>query len=65
MINNVRLLESPKQFKSEAERHEWNRKFSEQLDTIDDQRTPEEQGKTRSHLLGWTQYSGTARELEE
>lgn len=55
MTDKVNWVESPKQFKSEAERHAWNQKLSEQLDMMDDARSPEEQEKACSYLRGGSQ----------
>ncbi|MEI4964443.1 site-specific integrase, partial [Aeromonas caviae] len=41
-------------------RHTWNLKFSEKMDAMDEQVSPERQEKIRSFLMGWKEGSGTA-----
>jgi len=41
-------------------RHTWNYRFSELMDSMDEQRSKEEQEATRSYLMGWKPESGTA-----
>ncbi|WP_349886345.1 site-specific integrase [Pantoea ananatis] len=41
-------------------RHTWNRKFSEKMDTMDEQISEERQEKIRSFLMGWKEGSGTS-----
>jgi len=41
-------------------RHSWNETFSEQLDSMDEPPSEEEQEKIRSYLMGWREGSGTA-----
>jgi len=41
-------------------RHAWNEKFSEQMDSMDESPSEEQQEKIRSYLMGWREGSGTA-----
>jgi len=41
-------------------RHTWNRKFSERMDTMNEQVSEERQEQLRSYLMGWRNDSGTA-----
>lgn len=41
-------------------RHVWNEKFSDQMDSMDEPPSEEQQEKIRSYLMGWREGSGTA-----
>lgn len=41
-------------------RHTWNRKFSEQMDLMDNSLSEEKQEQVRSYLMGWKSGSGSA-----
>lgn len=43
-----------------ALRHHWNERFSKEMDDNPNPQSKELQEETRSHLMGWTQGSGTA-----
>jgi integrase len=41
-------------------RHAWNEAFSDQMDSMDESPSEEQQEKIRSYLMGWREGSGTA-----
>jgi integrase len=41
-------------------RHAWNEAFSDQMDSMDEPPSEEQQEKIRSYLMGWREGSGTA-----
>jgi len=41
-------------------RHAWNEAFSDQVDSMDESPSSEQQEKIRSYLMGWREGSGTA-----
>lgn len=41
-------------------RHAWNEAFSDQMDSMDEPPSTEQQEKIRSYLMGWKEGSGTA-----
>jgi len=41
-------------------RHTWNETFSDQMDSMDEPPSEEQQEKIRSYLMGWREGSGTA-----
>jgi integrase len=61
IINVVRNV-SPSLFNLTGHqlRHAWNETFSDQMDSMDEPPSTEQQEKIRSYLMGWKEGSGTA-----